>query len=128
VNFRYEILPDRRLILQHFAGSSSLAELLAALRRLWADPLYSRTYDGIVDLSGAAVDLSMRDLRALIGFLQESDQTSTGRWGAVTTSPLATACAMIYQRALAPRHAFEVFSTWEAACAFLGVRVPPFPA
>ena len=95
--------------------------------RLWADPLYSKNYDGIVDLSATTVGISMEDLRALIGFLQENDQMSTGRWGAVVSSPLTTACAMIYQRALAPRHEFEVFATWEAACGFLGVALAPLP-
>ncbi len=125
---RYEILPAQRLILQRFAGRPSLADLLAATRQLWADPLYSKLYDGIVDLSGSSVGISMDDLRALISFLRQSDQTSTGRWGAVTCSPLTTACAMIYQRALAPRHEFEVFSSWDAACGFLGVKLPPLPA
>jgi hypothetical protein len=128
VNFTYDILPERRLIRQRFAGSTSLADVRAALRRLWADPLYSKNYDGIVDLSATTVGISMEDLRALIGFLQESDQMSTGRWGAVVSSPLTTACAMIYQRALAPRHEFEVFATWEAACGFLGVELAPLPA
>jgi hypothetical protein len=127
VKFTYDILPERRLILQRFAGDTSLAEVLEATRRLWADPRYSRTYDGIVDLSATTVGISMEDLRALIGILRESEQMSTGRWGAVATSPLTTACAMIYQRALAPQQEFEVFSSWDAACGFLGVDLQPLP-
>lgn len=125
MHFSYEIHPDRRVIVQRFAGQFSLADLLAAVRRLWADPLYSKSYDGIVDLSETSMGISMEDLRALIGFLQQRPETSTGRWGAVASSPLTTACAMIYRRAAAPRHQFEVFSSWAAACDFLGHQVPP---
>jgi hypothetical protein len=125
LHFSYEIHPDRRVILQRFTGQFSLADLLAAVRRLWADPMYSRNYDGLVDLSETSMGISMADLRALIGFLRQSPETSTGRWGAVVSSPLTTACAMIYRRAAAPRHQFEVFSSWSAACAFLGQELPP---
>ena len=125
MHFSYEIHPERRVILQRFAGQFSLADLVAASRRLWADPLYSVKYDGIVDLSGTSMSISMEDLRALIGFFQDSPETSTGRWGAVVSTPLATACAMIYRRALAPRHQFEVFSTWGGACGFLGQELRP---
>ena len=128
MKFTYEILPERRVILQRYAGSFSLADLLASTQRLWDDPLYSRSYDGIVDLSATSVAISMNDLRSLIGFLRTSERTSTGRWGAVANSPLVTACAMIYQRAIAPVHEFEVFSTWDAACDYIGRRLPPFAA
>jgi hypothetical protein len=128
VQHQYEIRPAQRLILQRFRGKPSLADVLAATRRLWADPLYSKSYDGIADFSGASVGLSMDDLRALISFLRQHDQTTVGRWGVVASSPLATACAMIYRRALAPRHEFEVFSSWDAACDFLGVALPPLEA
>ena len=128
MKFSYEIFPEQRLILQRYTGNPSLADVVASTRRLWADPRYSKTYDGIVDLSSSSAGISMGDLRALIGFMQQNDQTSTGRWGAVTSSPVTTACAMLYQRALAPRHKFEVFSSWDAACGFLGVKLPRPPA
>jgi hypothetical protein len=126
VKFHYQIIPERRLILQRLAGPVSLPELRAATERLWADPAYSPDYDGIVDLSGAnTAKVSIDDLRVLIDLMLRSRHTSTGRWCAVAAGPLTTACAMIYRQALAARHSLEIFSSWEAASRFLGVDLPP---
>ncbi len=75
----------------------------------------------MVDLTDANLGVSRADLLALVEFVRGHEQTSQGRWAAITSSPFATACGLIYQRALARRHAFEVFTTQEAAAWFLGV-------
>ena len=52
-----------------------------------------------------------------------TSRTRLPRWAAVAASPLATACGLIYRRALSSRHAFDVFSTREAACEFVGFQL-----
>ena len=119
MHFTYTIQPEKRAILLRYEGDFTLAELFACSRKLWDDPAYSDDYDGIVDLSTASLGFGIGDLRVFIDFMKTEPRVSHGRWAAVTTSPLVTACSLLYQQALSSRHTFEVFSTWAAACAFL---------
>ena len=121
MEFTYDIFPDQRMILARYAGRFSFADLKTAAERLWADPRYSESYDGLVDISDGSVAVEMGDFRQLVQFVKGSAKTSRGRWAAVAVSPLATAIAMFYQKSLAGRHTFEVFSTRESACRFLGI-------
>ncbi len=129
VPFHYDIFPEKRLIFQRYSGRFTLAELLAAIEKLWSDPRYDPTFDGLIDLSSDCAPPSMADFRSLLEFVQGSAKTTSGRWAAIAHSPLVTACGLIYKRAMARRHVFEVFSTCDAACAFLGIHcLPEFKA
>ncbi len=123
----YEIYPEKRLIFMRYEGAFTLAELTEIAKRLWADKRYSRAYHGVIDLTDVGVKVGREDFQALVELVSESKHTSEGRWAAVATSPLATACGMIYKRALAKRHTFEVFSTFEAAGSFVGVDLKEQP-
>lgn len=123
--FDYEIYPEERIIVTRFAGRFTFADLSALSLRLWSDARYSRSYDGIVDLTDSTLGVARMDLQALIEFVRGHEKTSEGRWAAVTDSPIAAACSLIYQRGIMGRHTFEVFSTVEAAGWFLGVDFGP---
>jgi hypothetical protein len=127
MTFDYEIYPEARIIVLRYAGQFTLGALKVFAQRLWADARYSRSFDGLVDLTDARLGVAREDFLALVEFVRGHEQTSLGRWAAITTSPLATACGLIYQRALARRHAFEVFATTEAAAWFLGVDLGNAP-
>ncbi|MES2691911.1 MAG: hypothetical protein V4773_00470 [Verrucomicrobiota bacterium] len=122
MTFDYEIYPEQRMIVARYAGRFSLADLVAATERMWDDPRYSMSFDGIVDISDGSVGVAMADFRAMLDIVRRSGKTSRGRWAAVAGTPLATACGILYQRALAHRHAFEVFSTVDGACSYLGIN------
>lgn len=125
MNFRYDIFPEQRIVVMRYVGNFNLRELTTAAELLWSDPRYSRSYDGLADISHASVNVAMTDFRPLVDFVRQHAQTSAGRWAAVATTPLATACGFIYQRAAASRHTFEIFSTWEGACSFLKLDLEP---
>jgi hypothetical protein len=122
VEFHYDILPERRLILQRYAGQCSFVELISATRIMWSDTRYSIDYNGIVDLESASIKVALPDMYALAKFLLAHENTSVGRWAAVVTSPLITATAMIYRRAVVERHSLDVYSSWSAACAAFDVE------
>jgi hypothetical protein len=122
MTFAYDIYPEARSISVRYEGKFTLAGLLETTARLLDDARYAPEYDGLVDLTDVGLGVEMTDLRALIGYVQAHARVSRGRWAAVTDAPLATACSLVYKRAMAPQQTFEVFSTAEAACAFLGVR------
>lgn len=127
MNCHYEIYPEKRLIYMRYAGAFTLAELMDISRRLWSDKRYSKAYSGIVDLTDSKVSVGREDFQSLVEFVVGHKDTSEGRWAAVATSPLATACGMIYKRAIIKRHPFEVFSTFEAAGAFVGIDLGEKP-
>lgn len=122
----FEIFPEQRIVLVRYRGEVTAADLIEGTRALWADPRYDPRFEGIVDLSDHRLRASTDDFRAYLDFLVEQPKTSTARWAAVATTPLATAFGLLYQRALARRHPFGVYSGWAAACASL--RLAPTPA
>lgn len=124
MDFRYAIFPDKQLILQRYSGPFSLPDLFAASQRMWDDPRYCKTYNGIADLTDASASITTDDLENLVGFVFQNEKASIGRWAAIVTSPLGTAYALIFKRGIFPKHPFEVFSTWEAACDHLDIALP----
>jgi len=127
MKFSFDIQPEHRAIYARYEGKFTLDDLLATTRQLWADPRYSPDYNGVVDISAGSVSVDINDLRTLAAFLVREPATSSGRWAAVATTPLAIACSLIYRSALRRRHGFEIFSTWEAACGFLQLDPATFP-
>ena len=125
MKFSYAIDPERHLIFLRYTGHFTLAGLLAGTRRLWADPAYSRSYAGLIDLSDESLSVAIGDFHSLLDYLRDQPAISQGRWAAVTSSPFATACGLLYQKAISPRHPFEVFSSFEAAANFLRIEGPP---
>jgi hypothetical protein len=128
MKFSYDILPERHLAILRFKGSITLKDVLGGIRQLWADPRYQPAFDGIVDLEGVTTQARIGDITALIVFLQQEKSTSQGRWAAIFTEPKPTALALIFKVACHAAFTLEVVSTWEAACNFVRVQLPPLPA
>ena len=128
MNYGHVIVPPTRIIYQVFEGAFSADQLVACTRRLWSDPAYSRLYNGITDVSCMAPGATLENLQGLTAFLKHEPQLSQGRWAVITSTPIATAGAMLYKREMAAHHPFGVFSTWEAACAFLQLDLPTRPS
>lgn len=120
MTFVHTIDESRGLIFVRLAGSLGADAFIECMEKLWADPAYRRHYNGIADITGLRGDYSMDDLRRVIGFMGGHPNVSDARWAVVAASPLVVASAYLYQRAIAPVHQLEVFSTWEAAAKFIG--------
>lgn len=127
-HFGYEIDVERRVVVMTCRGFWTRVQLTAALHRLWADPRYARSFDGLVDLRGAVLEVGIEDLHVLADYVLGHAAASHGRWAAVVVSPFTTAYAMLYRQSMMQRHPFEVFSTWEAACVYLGRALAPVEA
>lgn len=125
VAYSHTINPKRRLIIQRFDGSLSLANVCDGAEKLWADPQYDPAFDGITDLSHSVANGTVDDVRSLCRFVLNRPKASTGRWAIVTNDPKITAFVLVFSR-LAPKPALSVFSTWAAATAFMQVEsLPP---
>lgn len=123
MRFHYDILPDRRLIVLRFRGPVGLQEILAGVRRLWADPIYQPEFDGVADLDEITTTASLPDVRSLLQFLQHT-KTSRGRWAVIFNDPKAVTLGLLFKAASTlPLH-LEVVSNWTAACAHLRQDIP----
>ncbi len=122
MKFAYDIFPEERSISVRYEGKFTLAELLVCSGKLMDDAKYAPEYDGIVDLTHLGLGVEISDFRTLINFVQGHARISKGRWAAIAETPLSTAFGLVYKRAMGSRQTFEVFSTSEAACDFIGVR------
>ena len=124
MKYSYAIHPQRRMIFLTYEGHFTVAQLIECTELLWADRDYDPTFNGIADITSIEPTADLGSLCAFISFMKAEKRTSSGRWAVITSSPLATAGALLYKRALAPRHMFEVFSTWECAGTFLQWEAP----
>jgi hypothetical protein len=124
MKFSYSIHPDRKLNVLRFSGAITIADITRSTEQLWADPLYDRTYNGIVNLQGVTTPRAgLEDIKALLAFYRH-DKTSVGWWTAIFSEPKPTALALIFKAALTGPFRLEIVSTWEAACRFLEMDVP----
>jgi len=118
MNFHYSIDHKHQLIFQRYEGRLTLKELIACIERMWSDPEYSRSYNGIVDFSAVSISLDIQDFHAFMRFIKDHSSLSLGRWALVTSSPFATACSLLYKQRIF-QHTLDVFSSPEAAGAFI---------
>jgi PAS domain S-box-containing protein len=81
-------------------------------------PLYDASFDGFIDLRGSRLHLSPEDIMSLVSSLDVSDQKPPTRTVVLTDSPRETALVMLFSQRFTG-HAIEVFSTDEAAIAWL---------
>lgn len=122
--YSHTINPKRRIIIQRFDGTLSLAAVYEGTEKLWADPQYDPTFDGITDLSHSVANGSVEDVRALSRFVINRSKASTGRWAVVTNDPKITAFVLVFSR-LTTKPSLSVFSTWAAATAYMQVETAP---
>ncbi|MEO6052592.1 MAG: hypothetical protein ABIP97_01125 [Chthoniobacterales bacterium] len=121
----YDIFPEKSLIFQRYTGKFSLEDILSSTQTLWADPRYSVSYNGILDLRESTLHITTSDLQVLIKFFSEQKSCSHAKWAVITNSTVGTAFILLYKKALAHKHSLEAFSTMEGACAFLNIDSVP---
>jgi hypothetical protein len=123
MTFEYVILPEKRCIVIRYSGVLTLNDVTASTQALWADPLYDKMYNGISDISRATPGGNTDDVGKLVDFFKHPE-TSTGRWAVITSEPKFTALSLLFKSSCYAKPWIEMFTSWEAACAFLGVEIP----
>lgn len=100
-----------------------MAVLRAAIQAIWSAPSYDPAFDGVLDATEAQLHLSLGDVYRLFRMVRESPQHVTGRFAFVSPQPFGAAMAMLYERRSHLERRVSVFSTREAAEAWLDL--PP---
>lgn len=123
MTFDYVILPEQRCIAVRYSGTLNMEGLISSTRKLWADPLYDKTYNGLGDLTRAIPDGNVETVAPLVDFFRNG-RTSTGRWAVILANPKFTALTLLFRSTSHSRPWIEIFASWESACSFLATDIP----
>lgn len=117
------IFPNIRVSVLVVRGKVTAAKYAEAAEQLWNHPDYNPEHPMLIDITQMEPQFSPRELIEMIRFTRANPNSLRGRGALVTRTPLQTALALIYNNKLSDQVGGGVFSTWEAACAHLGIDV-----
>ncbi|MEM1096871.1 MAG: hypothetical protein AAGJ10_19910 [Bacteroidota bacterium] len=119
MTYRIHIDPERRRIAVYLHGPVDEAVLRDAIQETWAHADYDPTFDGLLDLRHAVMRIAASDVYGLVTMIRRSEQHLRGRFAFVSTHPFATAMSMLYEYRSHAERQVGVFSSLEAAEAWL---------
>lgn len=117
---KFEIFPKDEFILEVFDGKVFFNDIIEVTQKIWSHPDYDAEFDGISDLSKADVKLSRDEMNQFIAAIEESQKRVSGRLAIITSKPLATAFAILFEKKVRFNPGVKVFTTHEGAVHFLG--------
>lgn len=117
---RYEIFPDRRLLFLRYFGETRVTDMMEVAHKIWGDPRYDPTFDGIVDFREAKFVSSPEEISAISQYFLNAAEASRGRAAIIASAPMETALNLFFAKLMRGRNHLQIFSTWRAACAFVG--------
>ncbi|RYG93930.1 MAG: hypothetical protein EON58_17330 [Alphaproteobacteria bacterium] len=85
----YRIDADRRMRIEEYHGSVGLADWRSVISAMSSDPCWSPAYHGLVDFSGASLELTSNDVLRVALMLRQEHNRSTG-WLAFVASNSST--------------------------------------
>jgi hypothetical protein len=65
-NSDYAIFPAKRLILERLSGPISYQDLVSLTEKVWNDDLYDKSYNGIIDVRHASIDMGPSSLEGVM--------------------------------------------------------------
>jgi hypothetical protein len=116
--------PDQHLIVGRYIGRTTIQDMRDLAAEIWSHPNYNPTHCGIIDYRDAEMDISPAGIREICEFFAESSQASRGRFSILVNRPLETGLNTLFMLRMETRNTMQMFSTWDAACRFLGVSLP----
>ncbi len=75
--------------IEEYRGKTGLADLRSNIHSMASDPCWSPAFNGLIDLSGAELELSSNDVLRLALMMRQEDNRSTG-WLAFVATDSAT--------------------------------------
>ncbi len=113
----YQIIPDKRLIIEFLSGNIILEDLINLKLRLVEEKDYNPIYNHILDFREANVSLSGNNIDSYISFIENHEKIlATRRSAILTLTPAQVAITTLYIEK--GRHLpvnWNIFSTIEAA-------------
>lgn len=117
----------RRTIVLRYLGKTTVQDMKDIAMEIWAEPSYNQFFNGIIDYRKAKLDTSVDAIAEITDYFLEASEASFGHAAILAARPLETALNMIFADRMLCRNKMHIFSTWEAACKFVGVEDLPDP-
>lgn len=89
--------------------------------------LILRTKNGILDYREAKLEVTPDAISVIANYFLNASDASYGRADVITPRPLETALNVLFAKRRQRRNVLQVFTTWAAACEFIGVEEVPDP-
>lgn len=86
---RYRIDADRRMRIEEYRGRTGLSDLKANISAMASDPCWSADFHGLIDFSGAELEMSANDVLRLALVLRNEEYLSRGWLAFVATNSTA---------------------------------------
>lgn len=112
------------LVATRLTGDVTYEDLIRWYEEIERDERFSKEFNGVSDMRRANMKLARGDMARLSDYVTERRLIS-GRWAILVEDAKVTALSMIYGRNADDVHELEVFSSEEAASAYLGVDIRP---
>ncbi|HAV12670.1 MAG TPA: hypothetical protein DCX06_04110 [Opitutae bacterium] len=119
MKFEYQIIKEHQLIIEVVSGQITLEGLADKTCALFADPDYDASYVGLADYRHASPQITRTELYGFAKFLNENDLFGQSKWAIIADNPMVVALTQIFQQRMLDTDLIGVFSTTEAAAAFL---------
>lgn len=120
-NLRYAIFPEKMLLVERMSGPVSYQDVVVLTKEVWGDGLYDKSYDGIIDIRQASIDMGHSGLESFVQLLLASESASEGRVAVISSKPVETALSYLLANKLTKGGSVSVFSTWGGVAAYLGL-------
>ena len=117
--FSYQINQDSQIITVVWEGAFTLDEVNSSLDGMYNDGEYQATFSGIADVRKADFQLTPAELKINHDFVKNHKKCPKGPWAVICDEPYQTALALLYEKQYKTPHPVDVFTTFEAAQAWL---------
>lgn len=126
---RYRIDIERRLRIEEYFGKVELADLRSIVSAMACDPSWSPEFHGLVDFTGAELELSSNDILRLALTLRQEQNRSHGWLVFVVGNSVAYGVVRMLGYWSRNTDRFRIFQTRQEADAWLDRHInqaPPF--
>lgn len=123
----FSIDSERELIVARYIGPTTVQDMKDLAAAVWAHPDYNQNFNGILDYREATLDASPGAIGEIASYFLTASDASYGRAAIVTSRPLETALNFLFAQRMRSRNVLQVFTTWAAACEFIGAEGVPDP-
>lgn len=108
------------MIVARYTGRTTIQDMKDLALKIWADPDYSQNFDGIVDYRDSELNATPDAISEIADFFLHASEASYGRAAIIVARPLETALNVLFAERMQRRNVLQLFTTWEAACEFIG--------
>lgn len=122
MDYVYEIVPEEGLIIETVTGEITVEEMAQKTEKVFSDPKFEPTFNGLLDLRGATSKMTKVELYGFVDFLERTGKFGESRWAVLASDPIVVALTQVFQNRLRNPDAVGVFGSPGAAAGFLGTR------